>query len=264
MPFSFAAPFPRIALSLALGVVLLPALPARTEASPLEAALEATVRLVRDGSTGTGFVVATNRGEFLVTAEHFFTERPGDECEVVYRSRDEAGKVVRSVRKQAIRDGEKPLWTAHPKEDVAVLPIQLPEDSVIVPVPLSRIATAAEISDRWMVVGDSLHVPCYPIGTEANVAGWPVLRSGMVATHPLAPVADHPTFFVDMSSFGGESGAPAILRQGDRWRVVGVVVGMQRQTEQTRTPLEEKTTHLPLGLAITVQSALLWDILPEE
>jgi hypothetical protein len=129
---------------------------------------------------------------------------------------------------------------------------------------LEQIAEVDLAESGGIGVGHEVCIPCFPIGTEANPAGWPVLRRGIIATHPLTPLSLAETFYVDSSSFGGESGAPVVWWQGDGVHVIGVISSMQRQTEKTKTALEEKVTHLPLGLGIAVQSPLLKELMSGE
>ena len=53
---------------------------------------------------------------------------------------------------------------------------------------------------------------------------------------------------VDSSSFGGESGAPVVAWEGGDVLVIGVITSMHRQTDKTKTPLEERISHMPLGV----------------
>ncbi|MDP1796412.1 MAG: hypothetical protein Q8K78_02980 [Planctomycetaceae bacterium] len=108
-----------------------------------------------------------------------------------------------------------------------------------------------------MRVGQDVFVPCFPAQVEANSAGWPLLRKGSLATHPLMPVARTPTMFVDYSHFGGDSGAPLVATVNGEPLVVGLVFAMLRQTDKTTMPFEERTLHTPLGLAIAAQAPLI-------
>jgi hypothetical protein len=49
--------------------------------------------------------------------------------------------------------------------------------------------------------------------------------------------------------------------EGPSPSVVGVVVGMQRQTDRISSPYEEKTMHTPLGLAIVVPSTRVREVI---
>ena len=85
-----------------------------------------------------------------------------------------------------------------------------------------------------------------------------MLRTGAIASHPLAPAAALDRIFVDYAHYAGDSGAAVVTDDGSAGPLVaGVVVAMQRQTDRVTSPFEEKTVHTPLGLAITVPSPLL-------
>ncbi len=238
--------------------------PTEVWSNPFEKALSATVRLTNNGISGTGFVIEKDKKTFLVTAEHVFQDLKGEQCDLVYRKKKEKGNPVRNSIPLKIRKEEKPLWKKHEKHDIAVIEFSVPEDAELTPVLFSEIATSKQMEEGLAKVGADVCIPCYPVGTEANPAGWPVLRRGSIATHPLAPVTEAETFFVDSSSFGGESGAPVVFWKGEEWHVIGVITSMQRQTDRTVTPLEERVSHLPLGLGIAVQSAFLIDLIAGE
>lgn len=230
-------------------------------ATPFEEALKATIRLTGNGVSGTGFLVKQEEKVFIFTAAHVFSDLKGEKCDLVYRKKNENGNPKRGVVALPIRAEEKPLWKKHEKFDLAVMAFELPEDSAMEPVDVKRVATAKQMEEGLCGVGVEVCVPCYPIGTEANPSGWPILRRGTIATHPLSPVSEAENFFIDSSSFGGESGAPVVFWKGDDWHIIGIVTSMQRQTDRTVTPLEERISHLPLGLGIAVQSAFLFDLL---
>ena len=48
-------------------------------------------------------------------------------------------------------------------------------------------------------------------GLAANQAGFPILRSGRVASYPIAPAKIFPTFLLDFSVFPGNSGGPVFM-----------------------------------------------------
>lgn len=230
-----------------------------------ESAVRATVRVYRGPQSGTGFVVELNDGEgaerqhVLVTAAHAFEQMPGATCVVVLRESDERGRFVRREVELAIRDGEKPLWVSHPEVDVAVIGVALPEGVAVEPFSEDQVGEAALAEERKVRVGQEVFVACFPAKTEANAAGFPVLRRGVIATYPLTPVGDVKTMFVDYSQFGGDSGAAVVTSVEGEPTVVGLVIAMQRQTDRVVMPFEERTMHTPLGLAIAVQSPLIRD-----
>jgi len=51
----------------------------------------------------------------------------------------------------------------------------------------------------------------YPHGLSANVAGFPILRAGRLASYPVAPSANYPTFLIDLTAVPGNSGGPVFM-----------------------------------------------------
>lgn len=220
-------------------------------------ALRATVRLNGGGQSGTGFVVAIPAADsapaarLVVTAAHVFEKMDADACTASFRARGPEGFVRRDVR-LPIRDGARSLWTRHPRADVAVIGVEPPADADLLPLAVDQLADAAAFDRGDVRVGQHAWVACFPAQTEANAAGWPVLRQGAIASHPLAPVAAVESFFVDYAHFGGDSGAAVVVERAGGPLVAGVAVSMQRQTDRVTAPFEEKKVHTPLGLAIAV------------
>jgi hypothetical protein len=227
-----------------------------------EDALRATARVYRGSVSGTGFFVdAGEKGGpprlLLATAAHVFENIPGPECTVALRVRAADGTFSRKELTLAIREGEKRLWTRHPDADVAAIPITPPAGVDLKPFPYRRVADESWAATGKLRVGQDVVVPCFPAKLEANPAGWPVLRKGSVASHPLTPLSAAKTMLVDYSHFGGDSGSPVVTVGPEGPAVVAVVVAMQRQTDRVTMPFEERTVHTPLGLAVTVPSPFL-------
>lgn len=234
-----------------------PAGPGPQAKEPLVEMLRATCRITHDGHSGTGFFVRRGRELLLVTAAHVFEESSAPECRLIVRERKGDASPVRRELPIRIRHDGKPLWKRHLVEDVAALPVELPEALDVSPLPLAQIIPGGKSGASRVRLGDEVWLPGYPAQLEANAAGWPVLRRGMIASHPLSPVATVPTLLVDIRSFGGDSGAPLFVLVGGVPYLAGVVVGLHRQTDRTVSPIEERTVHTPLGLAIAVQGELV-------
>jgi hypothetical protein len=141
--------------------------------------------------------------------------------------------------------------------DIAALPVQLPPGVAVTTLSYEQLADAAWVAGKHLRVGQDVWIPCYPAQLEANDAGWPVLRHGTVASHPLCPVEHVKSILIDFHTFGGDSGAPVLTNSKDGCYVVGLVSGMQRQTDKATLPLQELTFHTPLGLSIVVQAAFI-------
>lgn len=230
---------------------------------PIEDLMASTCRIKIKGSSSTGFLVSKG-GEgkpslFLVTAAHVFDEKAETLCTLVLRGRTDDRSWVRKEVKVSFRDGEAALFRRHADLDVAVLPVTLPAGVVMKPLEFRQLAEASWGEDRRIKAGQEVFMPCFPAGVEGNAAGWPLLRKGSIATHPLAPLKEARSILLDIPVFGGESGAPVAWCGGESPVVIGIQVGMHRRTDKSSSPFEEKTQHMPLGVGIVVQSPFIRD-----
>ncbi len=234
------------------------------EFSPQEQLLRATCRVNQGKVSGTGFLVevpaasdAESARIFLVTANHVLDGFPEAECNLILREPKPDGTFERQPLAVKIREEKKPLWVRHPQDDVAAIEVKLPLSVDMQPIPLSQVADADWAAQKKVQVGQDVWIACFPAQLEANPAGWPILRRGTIATHPLTPLTSARTILIDYSHFGGDSGSPVVMVHDNRPIVVGLVFGMTRQTDRSATPFEERVVHTSLGLAITVQSPLV-------
>ncbi len=234
-------------------------------ATPIEQAVAATFRISNGRTSATAFLVTLEPAEgdestmtVLVTAAHSLEQMPDAKCKLMLRTQ-EAGVYVRQEIEIALRADGKPRWVRHPDLDVAVLPVDLPEQTAARPLSIRQVADATWASERKLRVGCDVYIPGYPATLEGNEAGWPLLRRGSVATHPLLPLEGAQRVFINAVTFGGDSGAPVAFLHGDDVKIVGIVVGLQRRTSRSETPFEERVSHMPMALAITVQAPFIHD-----
>lgn len=182
--------------------------------------IHATVRLEQPlpsglRTVGTGFIVtaATPDGSprtILITADHVFASMPGDKAVVGFRAADAAGEWRYTPVDVRIRDAEgDPMWTKHPLQDVAA--IELPAGVARGAVSVADLAGNRGLASLKIEPGDEMMVLGYPRGLSANNAGFPILRSGRVASYPLAPASRYPTYLLDFSVFAGNSGGPVYI-----------------------------------------------------
>ena len=234
---------------------------------PLEDTLAGTFRIHSGGHSGTCFLVADPqagndpRAVVIVSAAHVFEGAPGPECQIVLRAVGPDETYARREFPVSLKDGDKAKWKKHPEVDVGAIRWRLPEGVVAKPFRVEQITDEAYVKDRQLRVGQDVFIPGYPAKLEANDAGFPVLRKGIVATYPLFPLKSAKMILVDAKTFGGDSGAPVVMVTGNDARVIGLIHGMQRQSDKIVLPFEERTMHTPLGLAIVVQGAFIRDTL---
>lgn len=173
--------------------------------------------------TGTTFVLArpyTNApttGRFvMVTAKHVLEDMKGDDAVWHLRSKDAAGHWQRSPATLKIRTNGVPCWTAHPTADVAAMYVPLIQGAITFVLPTPVVAADDTFEQFEIHPGDELNCLGYPMGMESNAIGFPVLRSGKIASYPLYPTKEHPTFLYDFEVFGGNSGGPVFMVESNR------------------------------------------------
>ncbi|HEX4612235.1 MAG TPA: serine protease [Urbifossiella sp.] len=247
-----------LALILVAGAAARPADPA----DAAEAALRATVRLTNGVVSGTGWLVAVPGPDdtvqhVLVTANHVFDGMKSAECRIVYRAPGKGGVFERREERVQIRDGDKTRWVRHPELDVAAVRVAVPPGVDLQPFPYDRVADETWTAKKKVRTGQDVFIPCFPVQRESNPAGWPILRKGSIASHPLTPTAAAKTMLVDYSHFSGDSGAPVVAYPDGEPVVVGLVFAMLRQSNTSVTPFEERTYHVPIDLAVAVQGPFI-------
>ena len=177
----------------------------------LEQPLGAGLRTV-----GTGFLISdpTPDGRprvVLVTANHVFAGMKGDKATVGYRVQQADGSWRYAPQKLTIRSGGKELWRHHATRDVAAITINAPPAFAKAAIPLNWLAGDDAFNRYQLAPGDEMMTLGFPQGLSANSAGFPILRSGRVASYPLGPATAFPTFLLDFRVFPGNSGGPVYL-----------------------------------------------------
>ncbi|SRR6266568_1540845 len=212
-----------------------------------------------------------NRAAYvLITAAHVLDEMQGDTAVLHYRRKVDASTWTRVPHPVPIRANGKPLWKKHPDADVAVMYIPLPPDNSMPMISTDVLADDKILADFEIHPGDDLACLGYPLGQEANDAGFPVLRSGKIASYPLLPTTKTKTFLFDFRVFKGNSGGPVYLVQSNRWyksggvklgQTIHIIVGLVSEervlTQQIPGPYSEEIRQYQLGLAVVVHATLI-------
>ena len=170
----------------------------------------------------TGFLISdpTPDGRprtVLVTANHVFNRMPGAVAKIGYRVMGKDGVWHYDPQPFTIRAGDTELWAHHRTRDVAAIAIDAPPEFAKAAIPLIWLAGSDTFTRYNIGPGDEMMVLGYPQGLSANSAGFPILRSGRVAS-PIDPSSVSPTFLLDFRVFAGNSGGPVFMAQAARRR----------------------------------------------
>ena len=163
---------------------------------------------------GTAFLIDAPRPDgsprtVLVTAHHVLEGMAAPEARIGWRIEMPGGGWRFAPEPLRIRDEVgTPIWTRHTERDIAVMEISAPPVFARAAIPLGWLAGRGDL-DSWQVgPGDELLTLGYPRGYSSNTAGFPILRTGRIASWPLTPVDSFPVFLLDFPVFPGNSGGP--------------------------------------------------------
>lgn len=176
--------------------------------------MNSTFRIEGSGKTGTVFILgkpsikdSSKAFYVLVTANHVLNDIKTDNATMFLRI-EQNKKLVKVPYNVKIREKGKPLWIKHPEADIAAMYIPLPQEFSITLLPTLFLATDSLITEFAIHPGDELLCLGYPYGAEANETGFPILRSGKIASYPITPTKEIKSFLFDFQVFGGNSGGP--------------------------------------------------------
>ena len=134
---------------------------------------------------------------------------------------------------------------------------------------LDMLATDKIFEEQDLHPGDELMCLGYPLGLESNAYGFPVLRSGRIASFPIKPSSVAESFLYDIEVYGGNSGGPVYIEQIGRMvgntinfnatfvYIVGLIVQDVSYTRQIETYFESGTRKDPMGLAVVVPAEFI-------
>jgi len=176
----------------------------------------ATYKIEGEGSMGTAFFVGIpiendpyNCFPVLVTASHVLNNIKGDKA-VLYLRKKVGGLYKKVPFELTIRADGKNLWVSHEDADVAVMRIREVPEEIDKPALLAFSAWLANdgyLEDVRLHPGDEFLCLGYPLGQEANDAGFPILRGGKIS-YPMLPTRKIGRISLGLEVFNGDSGGP--------------------------------------------------------
>lgn len=176
-----------------------------------------------------------------------------------------------------IRNGKSPLYVRHQDADVAAMYVRLPVNMITGGILGTQLLADDEVLRKLAIhPGDHISALGFPLGLEANEAGFPVLRSGKIASYPLPPTTETKTFLFDFRVFKGNSGGPVYVAESTRFYdgalhsgpyqfIMGIVTKETIVTEKIKGVYAVREETYQLGLAEVVHATLIKetiDLLP--
>ena len=151
---------------------------------------------------------------FVVTCKHVIDDVMRLTNNLLVRFNQEEGQGT-SVFAAPIVQDSKFMWTFHPSEDVAVLPInaRILESTGVQRKFFGKGAstfTRQEAKTAGLYEGDGVFIIGFPTGWRPGSKDYPIVRYGVLAQVQGWYDGDHTTFLIDGSGFGGNSGGPVV------------------------------------------------------
>jgi hypothetical protein len=242
--------------------------------------MEATCKVVGKGSIGTGFVIGKLDPDnpprafyTLITADRVLRAVQGDTVVLVFRQKQEDGSWIRTEIAVMIRENDKPLWKKHPEVDVAAIFVRLPKSVITQLVTTDLLIDDKKLLEYEISPGTELLCLGYPFGAEANAEGFPILRSGRIASYPITPTKKYKTFLFDFTVFRGDSGGPVYFVLNDPncggtrgigvtiYGILGIVVEEKNITENIQELYENKENVTPLRLGEVIHANFIKELI---
>ena len=207
----------------------------------------------------------------LVTARHVLDDIAGGDATIVLRTKQSDGTFQRTPYTFKIRNGGKDLYVHHSEADVAAMCFTMPMKDPFTLIDMGFLANDDRLKLYEIHPGDELLCLGFPLTTEANDAGFPVLRSGRIASYPLIPTKDIKSFLFDFYVLQGNSGGPVYFTYETRFfggalRAGGIegIVGLVSELKYSTIPRHEGEL-LDLGVIIPASFIIeTINLLPEK
>ena len=267
-------------LGLSLIVELCFALDKNNETEFNTALASNTYKISGKNSIGTCFFLVDFNPDstfkyILVTATHVLDGIKEDSATLILRKKN--GDIYTKLEhKIAIRSNNKNLYLSHKDVDVSVMFMNSWPVSAYkgVAIPVYFLADDNEFKRNDIHPGIAVRSLGYPLNFEANDAGFPILRSGNIASYPLFPSSIYSTFLVDIKIFKGNSGGPVYYSVDQRNMLIHGEGGVKRydnilglisqekiKTENISTIYETEKKVTQMDIAVVVNASYIKELI---
>lgn len=172
-------------------------------------------------SFGTAFLVGKPTADparqyyVLITAAHVLDKIAGDYATLTLREKQPSGVYTLKPWPVKLRNAGVPLYVKHKESDVAALYVNMPDEMNVAIVPVSLLANDEALQRFEIHPGDELLCLGFPLFVSSEF-GFPILRSGKIASYPIIPTSVHKNILFDFRVFEGNSGGPVYFVANDR------------------------------------------------
>jgi hypothetical protein len=173
-------------------------------------------------SFGTVFIMGiphkndpTTADIVVVTAAHVLDDIATDTATLIVRRNEHDGTYTQYPFNIKIRENGVPLYIKHKTEDVAAMYTNLPDDVSMTGLTPDFLADDKRLTDIEFHPGDEAFFLGFPLAASGP-GGFPILRTGHVASYPLTPEKLTKRFYFDVFLFGGNSGGPVYFSYVNR------------------------------------------------
>jgi hypothetical protein len=179
----------------------------------------------------------------LVTATHVLAVAPRGPYFLAIRTPKPGGSPDVSILQFEPPLLGKTTYAQLPQQDVAAMELRIPEEMANA-IDLSSFVDEDSIarSGNEARAGDAVAILGFPKVFPGTEGGFPVLRSGTIASYSPRGPSDRDKFLVHTNVYSGDSGAPVFAagRRGRKLTLVGLM------TER----IGKKTSEVPLAVAV--------------
>jgi hypothetical protein len=163
----------------------------------------------------------------VVTAAHVFEGISGDNATLQLRRKNADGTYTTFGYQFPIRKDGKPLYVRHASADVAAMYGDIPDEVPMTGLSPDFLVTDKSLEDIEFHPGDDAQILGFPAMVSTD-GGFPILRTGRMASYPLTPMEIVKQWAFDAHIFNGNSGGPVYFTSVNRFFKNTVHFGVAR------------------------------------